>query len=225
VFYKSLPSEKKQKEAPCPDCDSIGKRIISPFLTGGTQSGGIEKAMGNNADQVNVGGRMAPAYRDANGQLREVKSVRDMDNWQKSNQYGTPRMTKWRNPKTGEVSMVPQRIRMIADPISGEPMDAPVVRESVPLVPLDDFQMPTHTKNDIPLNSKGVVDWERAKNAAPPGTRGVIDPETGKQITLGGMWGNQFSGVKDGNRDQGKQSIAGKTGMTKGDAARILASE
>lgn len=222
-FYKSLPSEKKQKEAVCPDCDEIGGRVLSPFLQGNSQNSGIEKAMGNNAMTVDVGGRRVPAYRDANGKLHEVKSEADIRHWQRSNQYGTPRMVNWRNPKTGETSLVPLRVKMIADPVSGEPIDAPVVRESVELVPVDDFQMPSRTKNDIPLDPKtGTVDWSKIGQCRVPGTQGLVDPDTHKPMTMGGVWGDKMGG--DSNRNAAKELLKGRQ-MSQQDVVRILASE
>jgi DNA-directed RNA polymerase subunit RPC12/RpoP len=222
IFYKSLPSEKKQKEAPCPDCDTVGRRLLSPFLAGNTTTGGIQKAMGNNPEQVNIGGRMAPAFRDANGQLREVKSVRDMEHWQKSNQYGAARMVAWKNPKTGETTMEPQRVRMIAGP-DGMPLDLPTVKESVPLVPIDDFQMPSETKSGIPLDPKTGTPKIKNVNSLPvPGTRGLIDPSTGKPMTMGSVWGDELSGL--GNRQQGKAAISNKH-MNKTEAVQRLMSE
>ena len=221
-FYKSLPSEKKQKEAVCPDCDEVGGRIISPFLTGNVSTGGIQTAMGNNAEQVNIGGRMAPAFRDANGQLREVKSVRDMDHWQRSNQYGAARMVAWKNPKTGETTMEPQRVKMIAGP-DGMPLDLPTVKESVPLVPLDTFEMPSQTKSGIPLDPKTGVPKVRDLSKMPvPGSRGLIDPSTGKPMTMGSVWGDELSGL--GNRQQGRAAISNKH-INKTEAVQRLMAE
>lgn len=201
IFYKSLPSEKKQQEAPCPDCDTVGKRLISPFLTSNTSSSGIEKAMGNNAMTVNVGGRPMPAYQDANGQVHEFKSISDVKHWQKSNQYGKPRMVEWTNPKTGERSLVPQRIRMIADPISGEPLDMPTVKESVKMVEVDSFTMPTETRTGIPIDPKTgtpKVTAAQMQNAPfAPGGRRLMDPESGRPMTLGNMWGSEPGGNSD----------------------------
>lgn len=220
VFYKVLPSEKKQKEAACPDCDEIGQRVLSPFLQGNSQNSGIESAMGNNATQVNIGGRMKPAYRDANGQLHEVKSVSDIEHWQRSNQYGTPRMVPWRNPKTGETSLVPMRVRMVADPVSGEPMDAPVIRESVQLVPIDHFEMPSETRSGIPLDPRtGTPKVKDFSKIPVPGTRKLVDPETGRPILMGDCWGNEPKGL--GNRQSAKDVMAGKQ-MSRDEAARML---
>lgn len=197
IFYKSLPSEAKQKAAPCPDCDKSASRLLGSFYAGNSQTTGIEVAMGNNALQVDVGGRKRPAYRDANGQMHEVKSEADIRNWQKSNQYGTPRMVSWRNPKTGEQSMVPQRVKMIADPVSGEPMDAPVIRESVDLVPIEHFDMPSETKSGIPIDPKTGVPKVRNIGDIPIGPKGrtLVDPDTGKPLKIS-MWGDEpgFSG-------------------------------
>lgn len=222
IFYKSLPSEKKQQEAPCPDCDTVGKRLVSPFLTGGTQSGGIEKAMGNNALTIDVGGRKVPAYQDANGKLHEVKNVRDMDRWQVSNQLGKARMVQWKNQKTGETTWEPQRVRMIAGP-DGMPLDLPTVKESVDLVPIDHFEMPSETKSGIPLDPKTGTPKIRDVSKIPvPGTRGMIDPATGKPMTMGSVWGDEVSGL--GNRQQAKAALANKH-MQKTEAVQRLMSE
>lgn len=200
-FFKSLPSEAKQKSIPCPDCDKPGIRLLSSFLTGGTQSTSIETTMGRNALTIDVGGRPMPAFKDENGQLHEVRRSEDIERWKRSNQNGKPRMVEWHNPKTGEKSWVPQRVRMMADPISGEPMDAPTVKESVKMVELDHFDMPTETRTGIPIDPKTgtpKVTVAQMANApiGPPGRR-LIDPDTGKPMTLGGMWGSEPGGNSD----------------------------
>lgn len=227
-FFKSLPSEAKQTSMPCPDCDKPGKRLLSTFLTGNTQSSGIEKAMGNNALTIDVGGRPMPAFRDANGNLHEVRRMEDIKFWKKSNQNGFPRMVEWTNRKTGEKSMVPMRQHMEADPATGEPLEPllgnnPIIKESVEMVEIPTFEMPTHTKNDVPLNSKGVVEWDKIKKVPVPGTRGLIDPSTQRPMTMGDVWGNEERGL--GNRQQAKNTSSGKTTMSRAEVAQRLMSE
>lgn len=221
-LYKTLPSEKKQKEAACPDCDQIGQRVLSQFSAGNTQSSGIEKAMGNNALTIDVGGRPMPAFKDANGKLHEVRRMEDIARWQVSNQLGKSRMVEWTNPKTGEKSWEPQRVKMIAGP-DGMPLDLPTIKESVPLVPIDHFEMPSETKSGIPLDPKTGTPKLRDVSKLPvPGTRGLIDPQTGKPMTMGSVWGDEVSGL--GNRSQAKAALANKT-MGKHEAVQRLMSE
>lgn len=224
IFYKSLPSEKKQKEAVCPDCDAVGKRVLSQFLMGGTQNSSFEKLMGNNAETVDVGGRKMPAFRDANGKLHEVRTMGDMKLYQKSNQYGTPRMVSWRNHITGETSMVPQRVKMIADPVSGEPMDAPTIKESVELVPIDHFEIPSETKSGIPLDPKTGTPKVRDISKLPiPGTKGVIDPQTGQPMTMGTFWGSEGAGLS--NRAAAKEMLKAQPKMTRHEVGNLLSRE
>ena len=127
-----------------------------------------------------------------------------------------------RNPKTGETSMEPQRVKMIAGP-DGMPLDLPTVKESVNLVPIDNFEMPSETKSGIPLDPKTGTPKVRDISKLPvPGTRGLIDPSTGKPMTMGSVWGDELSGL--GNRQQGKAAISNKH-MNKTEAVQRLMSE
>lgn len=199
-LFKTLPSEKKQKEFPCPECDVPSVRLLDSFSVGNTQSSGIEKAMGRNALTIDVGGRKVPAYKDANGQLHEVRRMGDIEHWQKSNQSGASRMVQWKNPITGETTWEPQRIKMVAGP-DGMPLDLPTVKESVKMVPLDHFEMPTETRTGIPIDPKTGIPKVKAADLAkapigPPGRR-LVDPESGKPMTLGDMWGGEPGGNSD----------------------------
>lgn len=214
VLYKSLPSEKKQNEAPCPDCDQMGTRLLSNFAVNGTQQGGIEKDAAFGMTSVDVGGRMRPAFRDNNGQIHEAKTSRDVDRWMKDNKLGVPRMVEWVNPKTGQRSMVTQRVTMKADPISGEPMDAPIVRESERLIPLDKdhFVMPTEMPDGRKVDPTTGIPKQRfmdAPESAPisVGGRRVVDPQTGKPFTKSDFWGSPVKSA-----DQGKDSAMAEPG-------------
>lgn len=202
IFYKSLPSEKKQKEAPCPDCDAPSQRLLYRFYTNGTQNGGMEDAAAISMETVDVGGRLRPAFRDNNGRLHEVKTSKDIDNWRVNNQVGRPRMTEWRNPKTGEKSWVPMRTKMQADPISGEPLDiGAIIKESEPLVPLDNnFSIPTETTSGIPIDPSTGVSKAMGKNMTirSKGTA-VPDPVTGKPMTMADMWGSPVKSADQGD--------------------------
>lgn len=206
-FFKLLPSEAKQKSMPCPDCDQPGTRLLSNFMVNGTQSGGIEKDAGT-LTTVDVGGRMRPAFTDNNGQVHEVKTSKDLERYMADNRLGPPRMVEWVNPKTGQRSMVPQRVVMKADPISGEPMDAPVVREREKLVPLDAhaFSMPSETPDGRKIDPATGIPKTRfmdAPDSAPISMMGkrMVDPATGKPMTKGDFWGNPVKSA-----DQGKDA-------------------
>lgn len=205
-FFKLLPSEAKQKSMPCPDCDAPGTRLLSNFSINGTQSGEMEKAASFGAGKVDVGGRMRPAFTDNNGQTHEIKTSKDIDRWMGDNRLGPPRMVEWVNPKTGQRSMVPQRVVMKADPISGEPMDAPVLREREKLIPLDNhaFTMPSETPDGRKVDPATGIPKQRfmdAPESAPISMMGkqLVDPATGKRMTKGDFWGNPVKSA-----DQGK---------------------
>lgn len=199
-FFKSLPSEKKQQSFPCPECDGPGKRLLGSFYTAGTQSSGIEKDMGHNAQMVDVGGRPMPAFQDNNGKVHEVRRASDIEKWRSSNQYGAPRMVEWTNPRTGEKSWEPLRVKMVAGP-DGMPIDAPTIRESVPLVPIDHFEMPTETKSGIPLDPKTGTPKVKNIGDMPVGPRGrqLVDPDTGKPLKIS-MWGDEPGHSGDNSR-------------------------
>lgn len=150
VLFKSLPPEKKQRESPCDNCDGVMVRDHSAepiHVVGGTNFE-VQKAGSFAMKKFDQGGRPAPAFKDANGQVHEVRNSRDMDKWMKSNQLGKPRMVEWYNAKTGTRTMVPQRTIMHADPVTGEPLDkGSVIREAAKLVPLNrEFTIPSVDK-------------------------------------------------------------------------------
>lgn len=199
-FFKSLPSEKKQKELVCPECDAPSGRLLGSFYSGGSQSSGIEKDMGRNALSIDVGGRKMPAYKDNNGQLHEVRTAGDIERWRTSNQLGNARMVEWKNPRTGQTTWEPQRVRMISGP-DGMPLDLPTVRESVNMVPLDHFDMPTETKSGIPIDPMTGVPKVKNIGDIPVGPRGrqLIDPDTGDPLKIS-MWGNEPGHGGDNSR-------------------------
>lgn len=199
IFYKSLPSDKKQKEAPCPECDQPAQRLLGRFYTTGTQNGGMEDAAAVSMDVVDVGGRMRPAFRDNNGKLHEVKTSKDIDNWRRNNQLGRPRMVEWTNRKTGEKSWVPQRTRMEADPETGDQMDVgAIVKDSEALIPLDnDFNMPAESKTGVPIDARSGV--SKFKGLDPTIMGGVPDPVTGKPMKMSDMWGNPVKSADQGD--------------------------
>lgn len=208
IFFKSLPSEKKQKEAPCPDCDAPSPRMLSRFYTNGTQHGGMEDAAAISMDVVDVGGRMRPAFRDNNGRLHEVKTSKDIDNWRGNNQLGRPRMVEWTNQKTGEKSWVPQRTKMQADPETGEQMDVgAIVKESEPLIPLDNnFSMPAQSRTGVPMDSKTGVSKIMGRDLEIP----IPDPVTGKRSTkMSDMWGTPVKSADQSETPSGsKEQLA-----------------
>lgn len=196
-FFKTLPSEAKQKSYPCPDCDKPSIRLLGSFYTTGTQHGGMEDAAALSMDVVDVGGRMRPAFRDNNGRLHEVKSSKDIDNWRRNNQLGRPRMVEWTNQKTGEKSWVPKRTKMVADPETGEQMDVgSIVKDSEPLIPLDNtFTMPSESKTGIPIDSRTGVSKARGVDV---NTR-IPDPVTGKPMRMSDMWGTPVKSADQGD--------------------------
>lgn len=202
IFYKSLPSEKKQQEAPCPDCDAPSPRLLGRFYTTGTQHGGMEDAAAISMDVVDIGGRKRPAFRDNNGKLHEVKTSKDIDNWRRNNMLGRPRMVEWTNKKTGEKSWVPQRTKMVADPDTGEQMDVgSIVKDSEPLVPLDNnFSMPSESRTGVPIDSKTGV--SKGRGIDPTLRHGVMpipDPTTGKPMRMSDMWGSPVKSADQGD--------------------------
>jgi hypothetical protein len=173
----------------------------------------MEEAAAFAMKKVNVGGRMRPAYMDENGQVHEVKTSTDLDRWMGNNQLGKPKMVEWRNPMTGEKSWVPKRTRMVADPTSGEVLEAfPIEKESAKLVPLDpgSFEMPRETPSGIPIDpATGVA---KVKDFKSVGVRHngqpLIDPETMKPMTLGDMWGGpQIPDARPGQTDAVKKVL------------------
>lgn len=198
LMFKTLPSEKKQKEAICPECDTVSARLLSQFAPIGTQHGGMEDAAALSMDVVDVGGRMRPAFRDNNGKLHEVKTSKDIDNWRGNNQLGRPRMVEWTNRKTGEKSWVPQRTKMEADPETGEQIDVgAIVKDSEPLIPLDNnFSMPTQSRTGAPMDAKRGVSRALGQDISLP----IPDPVTGKSHTkLSDMWGTPVKSADQGD--------------------------
>lgn len=192
IFFKSLPSEKKQKEAACPDCDAPSPRLLGRFYTTGTQHGGMEQVAETAMGAVDIGGRQRPAFRDNNGRLHEVKTSKDIDNWRRNNQLGRPRMVEWTNQKTGEKSWVPQRTKMVADPNTGEQMDVgSIVKDSEALIPLDNtFDMPAESRTGVPINSKTGVSVGIGRDPVlRHGGTVIPDPSTGKPMKMSDMWG------------------------------------
>lgn len=201
-FFKSLPSEAKQKSFPCPDCDQPAQRLLGQFYTTGTQHGGMEDAAAMSMDLVDVGGRKRPAFRDNNGRLHEVKTSKDIDNWRRNNMLGRPRMVEWTNQKTGEKSWVPQRTEMVADPETGEQMDVgSIVKDSEPLIPLDNtFNMPSESRTGVPIDSKTGV--SKARGVDPilrAGLTPIPDPATGKPMKMSDMWGTPVKSADQGD--------------------------
>lgn len=201
-FFKTLPSEAKQKSYPCPDCDKPSVRLLGQFYTTGTQHGGMEDAASMSMDLVDVGGRKRPAFRDNNGRLHEVKTSKDIDNWRRNNMLGRPRMVEWTNQKTGEKSWVPQRTKMVADPETGEQMDVgSIIKDSEPLIPLDNnFSMPSESKTGIPIDQKTGV--SKARGLDPvlrAGMTPIPDPATGKPMKMSDLWGSPVKSADQGD--------------------------
>ncbi len=206
IFFKSLPSEKKQKEAPCPDCDAPSPRLLGRFFTTGTQHGGMEEAAGLSMDVVDIGGRQRPAFRDNNGRLHEVKSSKDIDMWRRNNQLGRPRMVEWTNQKTGEKSWVPMRTKMHADPDTGEQMDVgSIIKDSEPIVPLDNsFDMPSESRTGVPIDQKTGVSKAIGRDPVlRHGATVIPDPATGKPMKMSDMWGSPVKSADQGDTPSG----------------------
>lgn len=204
-FFKSLPSEAKQKSMPCPDCDLPGQRLLSGFMVNGTQHGGMEEVAGFANRNVDIGGRMRPVFTDNNGKTHEIKSSKDIDRWRSDNRLGPPRMVEWTNQQTGAKSWVPQRIKMVAGP-DGEPLDAPVVREQGKVVPLDNhYEPPKESRNGIPLDKNGVLVTKGKDVGLRQYGRAVIDPQTGKPMKMSDLWGGPVKNPS-AERDQGAVS-------------------
>lgn len=194
MFFKTLPSEKIQRGYPCPSCGKEAERGIESFMTVGTQHGGQEVAASFAMPQADIGGRMRPIRVDNNGQVHEVKTSKDIDAWMRDNQLGNPRMTEWKNPMTGRTSMVPMRTRMIADPVSGEPLDVgAVVRQSEKMIPLDKKEppMPSFSKTGRPMKDGVLTETDPRKIKSR-----YVDPETRLPMTMADLWGGE-SGVPD----------------------------
>jgi len=186
TFYKSLPSERLQKGAPCPNCNGTATRDVSKdtFYAVGGQQGGIERDMAF-AMRKDQDGR--PIFTDVNGKTREVRNSKDVDFWAKNNALGRPRLMEYKNPITGERGWTPIRTGGLhLDPQTGEPMDkGSIVRDSEQLVPLGgDAPQPSESRSGIPMKN-GVL----ARNPSTLST-GIPDPETGKPITIGDCWGD-----------------------------------
>lgn len=146
VLFKTLPSHEKQTKSPCDNCDGVMVRDhgAEPIHVVGGTSFEVQKAANFAMKKVDVGGRQAPAFKDANGKVHEVRNSGDIEKWMKSNQSGKPRMVEWTNSKTGEKSWVPQRTVMRAGP-DGMPLDAGVIiKESAKLIPLNkEYRIPS----------------------------------------------------------------------------------
>jgi len=201
-FFKTLPSEAKQKSMPCPDCDKPGVRLLSNFMVNGTQHSGMEEVTSFAAPSADIGGRRRPVFRDNNGQVHEIKTSKDIDRWRTDNRLGPPRMVEWTNPITGTKSWVPQRIKMVAGP-DGEPLDAPVVREQGKIVPLDNhYEPPKESRNGVPFNKNGVSVLKGQDPGLRQHGRPVIDPTTGKPMKMSDLWGGPVKNPA-AERDQG----------------------
>jgi len=194
LFFKTLPAEFLQRSAKCPACAETSERIVSPFFVNGTQKSGIEKAGAFAMNKADIGGRARPVYTDNDGRTHEVTTSRDVDRWMKNNQLGSPKMTSWKNPVTGQSSMVPQRSVMKADPISGEPLDlGHVMRESERLIPLDPVipYLPEVSKNGRPMKNGVLADKTETLKSR------MLDPETGKPFTMADLWGEGPKGTPE----------------------------
>lgn len=182
IFFKSLPSEEKQKHAPCQEC---GRKMYRDhaqeefFAVGGTNFD-VQKAAMMAVPKEDQGGRLVPVYTDANGKKQEIRNSKDIDNWTVSNRLGTPQMVPWKNRITGETRYVPKRTIMKADPTTGEPADAgAVIREPAKLVPLPNhLDIPHESRTGRPLRTDGSLDKSRKMYAA------EINPKTGKRSSI-----------------------------------------
>lgn len=193
VFYKTLPSSKLQKAAPCGECGQQSPRDLEREMREGPPmvNGGFKTSMAAEVGfaMPSVDGK--PVYRDENGKLREVRSATDIDHWMTSNTLGKPRLTEWKNPITGETQMVPMRTRMIADPHTGEPREdvGEVVREKEALVKLDkeSFSIPSESRSGLPIDPNTGVLTKKPKDIK----LGIVDPETGRHMSLKDTWGKE----------------------------------
>lgn len=187
IFFKAIPSERKQKEGLCPDCDLVSPRIPSAFAVTGGALPAMEKITGSSTDES---GR--PYFKDVNGRVQEIRSSKDIDKWCSTNALGAPRMVEYRNPKTGVKSWEALREGGIkSHPQTGEPLDGPVVRSSERLVPLDggqsEYVPPSESRGGIPLDN-GLL---TKKPEEIPVMGGLLDPETKKPMTLKDCWGKE----------------------------------
>lgn len=188
-FFKSLPSEAKQKSMPCPDCDKPAIRLLANFSVNGTQHSGMEDAAAFSTVGANVGGRKRPIFTDNNGKVHEIKTSADIDRWRRDNRLGSPRMVEWTNTITGAKSWVPQRVKMVAGS-DGEPIDCPVLKEAAKIVPLDNYYEPkTESRNGVPFNKNGVSVLKDQDPGLMQHGRAVIDPQTGKKMKMSDLWG------------------------------------
>lgn len=193
-FFKSLPTEAKQKSMPCPDCDKPGTRLLSQFMVNGTQHSGMEDVASFATQGANIGGRRRPVFTDNNGNVHEIKTSADIDRWRTDNRLGPPRMVEWTNAKTGVKSWVPQRVRMVAGP-DGDPIDCPVVREQGKIIPLDNYyEPPKESRTGVPFNKKGVSVLKDNDPGILQHGRPVIDPTTGKKLKMSDLWGKGGGG-------------------------------
>ncbi len=212
VFFKSLPSEAKQRSASCDACDGKMERNYENegfFAVGGTNFAVANAA----AVACKTGSNGSPVYRDNNGKLHEIRNSGDIDNWRVDNALGKPRLVPWKNQITGETQMVPQRAVMQADPVTGEPLEtSPIInREPTKLIPLDshgqEYTPPSSSKTGLPMKD-GVL-----KIKPEDMTHSLVDPVTGKRPKLKDLWGNGtgggsgYSGSGDGSNAKSIQEV------------------
>ena len=187
-FYKTLPSDARQAGAVCEECGKTAPRALGDegFYAVGGQNGGVEKAVGFASNQ-DANGR--PQFRDENGKVREIRTSRDVDSFQRHNALGAPRMVEWRNPVTGAAEWTQQRVRMVADPVTGEVDEAKsgaIIRGPECLVPLDggEFSPPSETVAGRPMKNGVAVKGETMYR----------DPVTGQPTSA---WAQREGGEPD----------------------------
>lgn len=186
LFFKSLPSEKLQRQAACDSCGNSIPRIPSEFAAVGGTNFDVQKAAMIAVPKEDQGGRPVPVYTDQNGKRQEIRNSRDIDNWTVSNQLGRPRMVQHYNPVTGQKSWVPQRTVMKTDRKTGELLDVgAAVREPAKLVPLpDNFDMPSESRTGRPLKGGVLKGPNPTANLMgdDDGLRGATTPHMAKAI-------------------------------------------
>ena len=147
VFYPQLPSEARQKAAPCDVCEGSADRDYAAegFFAIGGQHGGIEKAVGMAAEH-DASGR--PIFRDGSGKVHEIRTSRDLDSFTRHNAVGPPEMEWRKNAETGETEAVPV-VR-----------NGQIVRKPEKLTPLDggnEWAPPAEAPTGRPIRNGAIV--------------------------------------------------------------------
>lgn len=171
----------------CGECGKLAERSYADegfFAQGGTNFE-VQKAAMHAMAKADIGGQLAPVFKDENGKVHEVRNSKDLDRWTKDNQLGVPRMVEWTNRVNGKKSMVPQQTVMRAGP-DGEPLDlGAVVRSSEHMIPLDGGAEPPMREVDAFGNR--MVNGVRKTNPKDVKLK-AVDPATGRPINFSDLW-------------------------------------